>query len=101
MTMSALLATSEVMVAPFDENDVVAGAGAVASGAGGAAAGTAPAIGALPRNSGGVDAVEVGTDAPPSPPLSNDRSVCATRAASAFLRYTTVSYTHLTLPTSD
>jgi hypothetical protein len=74
------------MVAPFAENDVVDGGAAVASGAGAAAAGTAPAIGALPRNSGGVAAVELGAEPPPSPPLSIERSVCATRAASAFLR---------------
>src|SRR4030095_12874555 len=88
MMMSALLATSAVIVAPLAANEVVGVVGAVASGAGVVAAGTAPAIGALPRERAGVAGGGDAVDAPASVPLSIARSVCATRAASAFLRET-------------
>ena len=79
-----------MIVAPFAEKLVGAASEALASGAvAGVAVGTAPASGAFPRNSGGA-CVSAGpeTGPPLSPPDSIARSVCATRAASAFLRYT-------------
>src|SRR6187401_1482714 len=90
MMTSALLGMSAVIVAPFAEKLVGPANEGLASGAvAGVAAGTAPASGALPRNSGGAcDSVDPEAGPPVSPPDSIARSVCATRAASAFLRYT-------------
>ena len=92
MITSALLAVSACTVTPFAENALPPedggenGSGGCPAGCPCAAAAATPPAPPIANAPDGASEDGPGVDAGPSLPVRSARSVCATRAASAFLR---------------